>query len=276
MTAPVDFQRGRPLVMGILNVTPDSFSDGGRYVDVRAAVEHARRMASQGADLVDVGAESTRPGAAPVSEHEELARLMPVLEALRDAVDVAVSVDTSKPAVMRAAVAAGASMVNDVRALGAVGALEAAAELEVPVCLMHMQGEPASMQRDPRYDDVVAEVLAWLLARAAAARDAGVARGRVLIDPGFGFGKRLEHNVRLLGALERFVATGYPVVVGLSRKSMYADLLGREPAARLPASLAAAVVAALAGAAVVRVHDVAPTVDALRVVAAVRDAGPAG
>ena len=256
----------RPRVMGILNVTPDSFSDGGRYLDPAAALARARRMVEEGADLVDVGGESTRPGAEPVPAAEELRRVVPVIEAIATELPVPVSVDTSKPEVMRAAVAAGASLINDVRALRAPGALEAAAEAGVPVCLMHMRGEPRTMQEAPAYGDVVAEVRAFLLERAAACEAAGIPRGRILIDPGFGFGKTLEHNLALMRRLEAFVGTGFPVLVGVSRKSMIGALAGGAPVERrLHGSVAAAVVAACKGAAIVRVHDVAPTVEALRV-----------
>ena len=256
----------RPRVMGILNVTPDSFSDGGRYLDPGAAVERAWRMVEEGADIIDVGGESTRPGAAPVPPEEELRRVVPVIEAVAAKLPVPVSVDTSKPEVMGAAVAAGAGLVNDVRALRAPGALEAAAELGVPVCLMHMQGEPRTMQRAPAYRDVVAEVRAFLLERVAACEAAGIPRERILIDPGFGFGKTLEHNLALMRRLDAFVETGLPVLVGVSRKSMIGALLGDAPVERrLHGSVAAAVVAACKGAAIVRVHDVAPTVEALRV-----------
>ncbi len=256
----------RPRVMGILNVTPDSFSDGGRYLDLGAAVERAWRMVEEGADIIDVGGESTRPGAAPVPLEEELRRVVPVIEAVASKLPVPVSVDTSKPEVMRAAVAAGAGLVNDVRALRAPGALEAAAELGVPVCLMHMQGEPRTMQRAPVYRDVVAEVRAFLLERVAACEAAGIPRERILIDPGFGFGKTLEHNLALMRRLDAFVETGLPVLVGVSRKSMIGALLGDAPVERrLHGSVAAAVVAACKGAAIVRVHDVAATVEALRV-----------
>ncbi len=256
----------RPRVMGILNVTPDSFSDGGRYLDLGAAVERAWRMVEEGADIIDVGGESTRPGAAPVPMEEEMIRVVPVIEAIAAKLPVPVSVDTSKPEVMGAAVVAGAGLVNDVRALRAPGALEMVAAFGVPVCLMHMRGEPRTMQRAPAYGDVVAEVRAFLLERVAACEAAGIPRERILIDPGFGFGKTLEHNLALMRRLDAFVETGLPVLVGVSRKSMIGALLGGAPVERrLHGSVAAAVVAACKGAAIVRVHDVAPTVEALRV-----------
>ncbi|RMG31554.1 MAG: dihydropteroate synthase [Gammaproteobacteria bacterium] len=259
--------------MGILNVTPDSFSDGGRYLAPARALAHAQRMAADGADVIDVGGESTRPGAAPVPEAEELRRVVPVVEALAEAgLPVAISVDTSKPAVMRAAVEAGASLVNDVRALRVPGALETAAALGVPVCLMHMQGEPRTMQANPVYREVVSEVRDFLLERAAAAEAAGLSRGDLLLDPGFGFGKRLEHNLALLKSLDRLVDTGYPVLVGMSRKRMIGEVLDRPVEQRLHGGLALAVIAALKGAAVVRVHDVGPTVEALKMAHAVMTA----
>jgi dihydropteroate synthase len=265
----------RPRVMGILNVTPDSFSDGGRFASRQAALTRARALAAEGADLIDVGGESTRPGARPVSVQEELDRVIPVIKALAGELPVPVSVDTSKPEVMRAAVAAGAGLINDVAALRRPGALAAAAALGVPVCLMHMQGEPGTMQRDPTYDDVVGEVAAFLAARVAACEAAGIERGRLLVDPGFGFGKTLAHNLALLRGLPRLAALGLPVLAGLSRKSMIGALLGDVPVeGRLHGSVAAAVLAVERGAAIVRVHDVGPTVQALRILAAVGgDAG---
>jgi len=254
----------RPRVMGILNVTPDSFYDGGRYVEVASAVAHARQMAADGADVIDVGGESTRPGAAAVPEPDELRRVVPVIEAL--AFDgVVVSADTRRPAVMRAAIAAGASMINDVGALTAAGALDVVAGTNVAVCLMHMRGEPASMQQAPQYDDVVREVREFLVARARACEAAGIARERIVVDPGFGFGKTLAHNLTLLRALPQIAAAGYPVVAGLSRKSSLGTITGRPLEERMPASLAAALMAILRGASIVRVHDVRETVDALKV-----------
>jgi dihydropteroate synthase len=256
--------------MGILNVTPDSFSDGGRYFSPDAAVEQGMRMAGEGAAIVDVGGESTRPGAQGVSVDEELDRVIPIVEALSRELEVPVSVDTSKAEVMRAAVAAGAGMINDVRALQDDGAPEAAAASGVPVCLMHMQGEPRTMQAAPSYGDVVADILAFLEQRIAACRQAGIARERLLIDPGFGFGKTLAHNLTLLDRLGEFRRCGLPVLVGISRKSMLGTITGRPVEERQAASVAAALLAAERGAAVLRVHDVAATVDALAVLHALR------
>ncbi|HEX4870236.1 MAG TPA: dihydropteroate synthase [Moraxellaceae bacterium] len=256
----------RPVVMGILNVTPDSFSDGGRYQAVDAALAHARRMVEEGAAIIDVGAESTRPGAAPVSPQEELDRLLPVVERIAAELDVVISVDTSTPEVMREAAGRGAGLINDVRALGRPGALAAAAATGLPVCLMHMQGEPGSMQAAPHYDDVGAEVEAFLLARVAACRAAGIGPERLLLDPGFGFGKTLAHNLDLMLALPRLAALGHPLLVGVSRKSMLGALLGGAPVdQRLYAGVAAAAIAALKGARIIRVHDVKATCDAVAV-----------
>ena len=256
----------RPRVVGILNLSPDSFSADGHGHDVAAALAHALRMVDAGADMLDVGGESTRPGADEVTVEEELQRVVPVIEQLLARTSLPIAVDTSKPEVMRAAVAAGAGMINDVYALRRDGALDAAAVLGVPVCLMHMQGEPRSMQVEPHYDDVVGEVHRFLTDRVFACELAGIDRRRVLVDPGFGFGKTLEHNVALLSALERFTGLGGGLYVGLSRKSMLGALTGRkEPAERLAGSLAAAVMAAERGARIIRVHDVAATVDALAV-----------
>ncbi len=262
----------RPRVMGILNVTPDSFSDGGRYLAPQAAVERALHMQEQGADVVDVGGESTRPGAQAVSTQQELDRVMPIIEALAPVLDVPLSIDTSKAEVMRAAVAAGAGMINDVGALTGVGALEAAAAAAVPVCLMHMRGEPRTMQQAPRYGDVVAEVRAYLEARLAASVAAGIARERLLVDPGFGFGKTLAHNLRLLARLADFRSLGVPVLAGISRKSMLGAVTGRPVGERQAASVAGAVLAAERGAALLRVHDVAATADALAVLRALNEA----
>ncbi len=259
----------RPLLMGVLNVTPDSFSDGGRFIGCDEALAHGRRMVEQGADMLDIGAESTRPGAAPVSEAEELARLMPVLEGLRGAA-VPISVDTRRPGVMRAALAAGASMINDVEALEAPGAIEAVAASDCAVCLMHKKGDPATMQRDPSYGDVVAEVKAYLAGRIAAAQAAGVARERIIADPGFGFGKTAAHNLELLRRLGELAALGVPIVAGWSRKSTLGAITGRPVGERLAASLAAALLAAQAGATILRVHDVGETRDALAVWQALR------
>jgi dihydropteroate synthase len=260
---------GRPLVCGILNVTPDSFSDGGRFDSFDRAVERGLTLAAEGADLIDVGGESTRPGSRPPTLAEELARVVPVVEALVQRAPVPLSVDTSRPEVMRAAVAAGASMVNDVRALRSPGALSAAAELGVPVCLMHMQRSPETMQEDPRYRDVVVEVRSFLAERVRACLDAGIRREHLVVDPGFGFGKTPAHNVALLASLDAFTGLGVPVMVGLSRKSVLGQLTGRAVGDRLPASLAAALIAAQRGAAVLRVHDVAATRDVLTVLDAV-------
>ena len=260
---------GRPLVCGILNVTPDSFSDGGRFDDLDRAVAHGCTLAAEGADLVDVGGESTRPGSRPPTLAEELARVVPVVEALAQRVPVPLSVDTSRPEVMRAAVAAGASMVNDVRALRSPGALVAAAELGVPVCLMHMQRSPETMQEDPRYRDVVVEVRTFLAERVRACLDAGIRQEHLVVDPGFGFGKTLTHNVALLASLDAFTGLGFPVMVGLSRKSVLGQLTGRTVGDRLPGSLAAAIVAVQRGATLLRVHDVAATRDVLAILDAV-------
>jgi len=256
----------RPRVAGIINVTPDSFSDGGEHATTEAAVAHGLALAEQGADLLDVGGESTRPGAAEVPLEEELRRVIPVIEQLIARTALPIAVDTSKPEVMRAAVAAGAGMINDVYALRREGALDAAAALGVPVCLMHMQGEPRSMQDDPHYDDVVGEVHRFLADRLFACELAGIDKRKVLVDPGFGFGKNLEHNLALLRALERFADLGSGVYAGLSRKGMIGALTGRKlPAERAAGSAAAALIAVQRGARMVRVHDVAATVDALAV-----------
>ncbi len=258
----------RTAVMGILNVTPDSFSDGGRFYDRARAREHAHEMVRQGADIIDVGGESTRPGAQPVSVQEEIDRVVPVIESLARELAVPISVDTSKPEVMHAAVAAGAGMINDVCALRAPRALETAAALERPVVLMHMLGTPATMQAAPQYDDVVREVREFLAARMVAAQAAGIPRERIIIDPGFGFGKTVEHNLELLRRLREFTSLA-PVLVGLSRKSMIGRLLGLPVEERMPASIAAALIAVQNGARIVRVHDVGATVQALRMLAAV-------
>lgn len=264
---PLDLSH--PRVMGILNVTPDSFSDGGRFFSPAAATERALEMAAEGAAIIDIGGESTRPGSSAVPADEELRRVVPLVEALASRISVPISVDTSKPEVMRAAVAAGAGFINDVRALRAPGALDAARELGVPVCLMHMLGEPRTMQSAPQYGDVVTEVTAFFRARVQACLQAGILHGRLLIDPGFGFGKTLEHNLALLRSLDRFVRLGLPVLAGISRKSMIGALVGREIGDRLAGSLAAAVLAVVKGASIIRAHDVAATVDALKVASAV-------
>jgi dihydropteroate synthase len=260
----------RPLIMGVVNVTPDSFSDGGRFLDPARAIEHAGQLIAEGADILDVGGESTRPGAVPISEAEEAARVLPVLEGLADAA-VPISVDTRRPALMRAALERGASMINDIQALTAPGALDAVGRSDCAVCLMHMQGEPGTMQSAPAYADVVAEVRAFLAARAAACEAAGIARERLVIDPGFGFGKTNRHNLLLLRALPELAALGLPVLAGLSRKAMLGRITGRGVGERLAGSVAAAMLAVERGAAIVRVHDVAATRDALAVLRAVTD-----
>ena len=256
----------RPRVVGIVNVTPDSFSDGGDHTTPASAVAHGLRLAEDGADVLDVGGESTRPGARDVPLEEELARVIPVVEGLAKQTSLPISIDTSKPEVMRAAVGAGAGMINDVYALRRHGALEAAAALGVPVVLMHMQGEPRSMQDAPHYDDVVAEVHRFLAERIFAAEMAGIDKKRLVVDPGFGFGKTSAHNLLLLAQLERFTELGVPLLAGLSRKKTIGELTGRADAdARVHGSVAAAVIAAQRGAKLLRVHDVAATADALKV-----------
>ena len=264
----------RPRVMGIVNVTPDSFSDGGSHSDTAGAVAYALRLAEEGADILDIGGESTRPGAVEVSVEEEIARVVPVIDRLVRETSLPISVDTSKPEVMRAAVAAGAGMVNDVYGLRREGALDVAAALGVPVVLMHMLGEPHGMQASPQYDDVVAEVHRFLAERIFAAEMAGIDRKRIVVDPGFGFGKTREHNLRLLADLARLVELGVPVLAGLSRKRSIGEITGREaPAERVHGSVAAHLIAVERGARIVRVHDVAATVDALKIWMAV-DAQP--
>lgn len=256
----------RPRVVGIVNVTPDSFSDGGAHDSTEAAIAHALKLVEEGADILDIGGESTRPGADEVPVEEELQRVIPVISALHTRVQVPISIDTSKPEVMRAAVNAGAGMINDVFALRREGALDAAAESGVPVVLMHMLGEPRSMQADPRYDDVVGEVHRFLAERIFACEMAGIDKKKLIVDPGFGFGKTLSHNLELLARLQRFTELGVPVLAGLSRKKTIGELTGREvPAERVHGSVAAHVIAAQNGARIVRVHDVAATVDALKV-----------
>jgi dihydropteroate synthase len=252
----------RPLVMGVVNVTPDSFSDGGRYLDANAAIAHARAMIDEGVDLVDVGGESTRPGAAPVSEAEELARILPVVKDLRD---FPVSVDTRHANVMQTALGAGASMINDIEALTAPGALAAVAQSGCAVCLMHKKGSPATMQVAPRYADVVTEVRDYLAERIAACEAAGIARERIVADPGFGFGKTVEHNLVLLKRLPELASLGVPLLAGWSRKSSLARITGRDTEERLAGSLAAALLALLGGARILRVHDVKETRDAVLV-----------
>ncbi|HXM81317.1 MAG TPA: dihydropteroate synthase [Burkholderiales bacterium] len=249
--------------MGVVNVTPDSFADGGRHFDTRAAVAHARQLAEDGADLIDIGGESTRPGSAPVSEEEEMRRVIPVLEGL--SLKIPVSVDTRRPRVMKAALAAGASMINDVEALAAPGALEAIAKNPCAVCLMHKKGEPATMQQDPHYDDVVSEVKIFLKEAVERAAGAGIAAGRILVDPGFGFGKTTQHNLLLLKSLSQFEDLKVPLLAGLSRKSTLGKLTGRPVEERLAGSLAMALLALQGGARILRVHDVRETRDVVRV-----------
>jgi dihydropteroate synthase len=258
-----------PLIMGIVNVTPDSFSDGGKFLELNQAFTHAHRLIAEGADMLDIGGESTRPGAAPVSLEEERRRVLPLLEKLA-AAPVPISIDTHKPQLMREAVAAGASMVNDVSGFRDAGALESVADSDTAICIMHMQGEPRTMQQNPHYDDVTRDVGDYLAARVQAAEAAGIARNRIVIDPGFGFGKTLEHNLALLRDLRQFRDMGCAVLAGLSRKAMLGKITGREPAKRVHASITAAVLAVQNGAQIVRVHDVAATRDALAVLAALR------
>ena len=265
----------RPQVMGIVNVTPDSFSDGGAHDTLDSAVAYGLRLAEEGAAILDVGGESTRPSADPVPLEEELRRVVPVIERLVAQTSLPISIDTFKPEVMRAAVAAGAGMINDIRALREPGALEAAAELKVPVVLMHMQGEPCSMQTAPHYDDVVVEVHRFLAERIFAAEMAGVDKRRIVLDPGFGFGKDTRHNLRLLAELERFAGFGLPVLAGLSRKRSIGELTGRDvPAERVYGSVAAHLIAAQRGATLLRVHDVAATIDALKILEALPPTQP--
>ncbi len=262
----------RPLVMGIVNVTPDSFSDGGLHFEPDAALAHARQLIDEGADILDIGGESTRPGAAPVGVQQELERVLPVIEGLRGA-SVPISVDTSKPEVMRAAIAAGAQMVNDIDALKDPASMDAVASSNVAVCLMHKQGDPQSMQKQPHYQNVVADVADYLRKRIAAAVAAGIERNRIVVDPGFGFGKTLAHNLALLRELRTLTGFGVPVLAGLSRKSMLGALTEQDVTQRLPASIAAALIVVQRGAAIVRVHDVRATVDALKILNAVNGAG---
>ncbi|MDD4928038.1 MAG: dihydropteroate synthase [Gallionella sp.] len=256
------FDLSRPLVMGIVNVTPDSFSDGGRHSGRESAIAHALKLLEEGADIVDIGGESTRPGASPVSLQEELDRVLPVIEGLHGA---AVSIDTFKPAVMKQAIALGVCMVNDINALQDAAAMKAVADSQVAVCLMHKQGEPQTMQLQPGYGHVLDEVAAFLRARIVVAEAAGIARERIVIDPGFGFGKTLEHNLALLRELEKLTLLGVPVLAGLSRKSMLGALTGQNAQQRMSASIAAALIAVQRGAKIVRVHDVRETVDALKI-----------
>ena len=259
-----------PRIMGIVNVTPDSFSDGGKFAVANLAVEHALKLAEEGADILDIGGESTRPNATPVSLQEELDRVIPVIEALVKQVSIPISIDTYKPQVMQAAMAAGVSMVNDVRALQEDGALETVAKTNVGICLMHMQGTPQTMQQNPQYHDVVNDVKEFLAARLQASVHAGVSASRILLDPGFGFGKTREHNITLLQNLESFADLGQPLLVGLSRKSVLGQMTGNDVNARLYASIAASVIATIKGAKILRVHDVKATVEALKVVSAIQ------
>ncbi len=261
----------RPQVMGVLNVTPDSFSDGGVFIAPDKAVARALQMQAEGAALIDIGGESTRPGAAPVTLDEELRRVIPVIEALQSQLEVPISIDTRKPSVMRAAIEAGAGFINDINALRDPGGLEVAADLGVPVCLMHMQGEPRTMQSDPRYDNVVEEVAAFLQRRVTACEQMGIRREQLLLDPGFGFGKTVAHNLELLKRLGDLTRLGLPLVVGLSRKSMIGKLLGLETGERLAASIALAILAVERGARLVRSHDVAATWQALQMYVALQN-----
>jgi len=260
-------------VMGILNVTPDSFSDGGRFNRLDVALERARQIVDEGAAFVDIGGESTRPGSAPVSVQEELDRVCPVVEAVAREFDTVISVDTSSPEVIRESVRVGAGLINDVRSLQRDGALAAAVEAGVPVCLMHMKGEPKTMQAQPEYRNVLREVSSFLMERVRVAEQAGIAPENILLDPGFGFGKTLEHNLQLLAAQDQLRVLGYPLLIGMSRKTMLGQITGRDVAERLPASLAVATISALKGASVIRVHDVRETVDAVKVVAAMEEVG---
>ena len=259
-----------PVVMGILNVTPDSFSDGGLYSQLDSALRQAEKMLNDGAEIIDIGGESTRPGAQAVNESEELDRVIPIIEKINQELDVVISIDTSKALVMTEAAAAGAGLINDVMALRADGALDAASQTGLPVCLMHMQGEPRSMQMEPLYDNVVTEVSAFLNARAEQCIAAGMNKNQIIIDPGFGFGKNLSHNISLFKNLKQFQDLGYPVLVGASRKSMLGQIIDKEVDERLAASLALATMAAINGAAIIRVHDVAETVDAVKVANALK------
>lgn len=264
----------RTHVMGILNTTPDSFSDGGRFQQLDAALSHIERMIDEGATLIDVGGESTRPGAAAVSVDQELQRVVPVVEAIKARFDVIVSVDTSTPAVMRESAAVGAGLINDVRALQRPGALQAAADSGLPVCLMHMRGEPQTMQDAPHYESILDEVGRFLTGRVEACESVGIGRERLLLDPGFGFGKTLEHNLQLFARMQLLQPQGLPLLVGVSRKSMIGQLLDRPVDQRLAGGLALATLAVVRGARIIRVHDVAATADAVRMTEAVLAAGP--
>jgi dihydropteroate synthase len=262
-----------PIVMGVLNVTPDSFSDGGRWFDASRAIDHALQMVEEGAGIIDVGGESTRPGAAAVSVEEELRRVIPVITALAPKVSVPISVDTSRAEVIRAATDAGATLVNDIRALREPGALAAAAATSAAVCVMHMQGEPRTMQAEPRYDDVVKDVRQFLVERVAACENAGIERERICVDPGIGFGKCPEHNLALLANVPVFAALQLPVLIGVSRKSLIGSITGRATEQRIFGGVAFATAAVLAGASIIRAHDVSATVDAVKVALALRAAG---
>jgi len=259
-----------PQIMGVLNITPDSFSDGGQFNHLDKALQQAQAMIAAGSSIIDVGGESTRPGAVKVSEQDELARVLPVIEKLRQCSDIIISIDTSKPEVMRQAVAAGTNLINDINALRSEGALELVAELSVPVCLMHMQNKPETMQKKPDYDDVVEQVNAFFLERLSACKEAGIKADRIILDPGFGFGKTLQHNLLLLKNLASFKKFNLPILAGLSRKSMFAEIVNKPVDQRLYASLSAALIAVSNGAAIVRVHDVEQTADMLKVYNAVR------
>ena len=259
----------KPLVMGVLNVTPDSFSDGGQHASMTSAFDHAQQMINEGAAIIDVGGESTRPGASPVSTQQELDRVIPVIEKIAANLDCVISLDSSCPQVMQAAAQAGASLLNDVRAFQREGALQVAAKTGLPVCLMHMRGEPKTMQQQPHYDSVVDEVQAFLLARVEACLTAGIERNKIIIDPGFGFGKTLDHNLQLLEALAQLKVLGLPLLVGMSRKSMIGAILNNETGERLYGGLALAAIAVTQGANIIRTHDVGPTSDAVAVAYAV-------
>ncbi|CAH8224307.1 dihydropteroate synthase [Vibrio aestuarianus] len=256
----------RPHVMGILNITPDSFSDGGKFNSLELAIERAEKMIAAGVSIIDIGGESTRPGAPEVTLEDELQRVIPIIEAIRSKHNVWISIDTSKAEVMRQAVNAGADLINDVRALQEPGALEVAAQAGVPICLMHMQGQPRTMQASPCYQDVLTDVKAFLQERVTACENVGIAREQIILDPGFGFGKTLEHNYHLLAHLEAFHQLGFPILAGMSRKSMIFKLLEKEPADCMVASVTCATVAAMKGAQIIRVHDVDETLEAMKIV----------
>jgi len=263
----------RSILMGVLNATPDSFSDGGQFTSLDVALRHAMLMVDEGADIIDIGGESTRPGAAEVSAEDEIQRVVPVIEAIREQSDICISIDTSKPEVMRAAVMAGADFVNDVNGLRNEGAIETCAELDVPVCIMHMQGKPRGMQNNPEYRDVVGEVVDFLKQRIDLCLASGVKSEYITIDPGFGFGKSLQHNMQLLQQLDKLKRLGYPIMLGLSRKSLFGEILNAPVDERLHASVAAVVLGWTKGAQIFRVHDIKPTADALRVCSAMQDMG---